>query len=323
MTDFESGGGSSSSTSRPFGNGAAQDDKKGFFLEIFSGTARLTSQMRSAGMACFPDIEIGRGQHYNLLRKSTQRCLLQMILEGKLVYLHCGAPCTVFSRARHNIENYAKARQKEAEGVSLALFTTLAVRNMMSVGGYFSIENPQSSTLWQFGPIHDIFKLKDVAFIVWHMCQYGVNCKKRTGLLTNVPGLSGLAKRCSGGHLHVPLRGPERVWEDGAWITRNRTRGAGAYPVEVSLVQIQQSRGHLFRTSTTSGLHERQQFERRLHKAAVAKRVRGQGPAGSIAGGNNISEDTELAVGEARQYIKSHPVVFGDFTKGQVQQLHR
>ncbi len=99
-----------------------------------------------------------------------------------------------------------------------------------------------------------------------------------------------------------PLRGPERVWEDGARITRNRTRGAGAYPVElcelwVSLVQ--KSIGHLFRTSTTSGLHECQQFERRLLKAAVAKRVRGQGPAGSIAGGNNISEDTELAVGEA------------------------
>ena len=92
MTDFESGGGSSSSTSRPFGNGAAQDDKKGFFLEIFWGTARPTSQMRSAGIACFPDIEIG--EQYNLLRKSTQRRLLQMILEGKIVYLHCGAPCT-------------------------------------------------------------------------------------------------------------------------------------------------------------------------------------------------------------------------------------
>ena len=34
-------------------------------------------------------------------------------------------------QARHNIKNYAKARQKEAEGVSLAIFTTLAVRNMM------------------------------------------------------------------------------------------------------------------------------------------------------------------------------------------------
>ena len=325
MTDFESGGTSSSSSSSPLRLGARQRERKGFFLEIFSGTARLTSHMRSAGIACLPDVEIGRGQHFNLLRKSTQRCLLQMILEGKIVYLHCGTPCTVFSRARHNIKHLARARQKEAEGISLALFTVLAVRNMINVGGYFSIENPQSSTLWQFGPIHDLFKLKDVAFIVWHMCEYGASCKKPTGLLTNIRGLSGLAKRCSGGHQHVPLRGTERVWEDGAWITRNRTRGAGAYPLElckqwVSLVQ--ESIGQLF-ASSEGCQHECQHFERRLQKATAPKRVLGQRPSKSIAGGGKDGEDSELTTREARDYIKKHPVIFGHFTKDQVRQLNQ
>lgn len=211
------------------------------FPGSFLGTGRLTRSMSIRGVPCFEDIEIDKGQEFNLLRKTTQDFLIYTILERKLLYVHFGCPCTVFSRARHNIRHWSRARQREAEGVSLAFFRVRAVRALISVGGYFSIENPLGSTLWQFPPIHSLFKLKDVIFVRWDMCQFGEHHKKPTGLLSNLAVLSGLAKRCTGGHVHRQLRGTERVvvdthslfvmlgrfwfkvfWGQGFWMTETR-----------------------------------------------------------------------------------------------------
>ena len=187
----------------------------GMFLELFSGTAHLTTALHDQGIPCLPDIEISKGDKYDLLRQEVQDIIIKFINEGIITYVHCGTPCTVFSRARHILRNFRKARLKEQQGVALALFTARVILALRRKGGFFSVENPLTSTLWQFGPIHRLFALKDVIFIQWHMCAYDTPYKKPTGLLTNIPLLSGLAKKCPGGHSHKQLRGSETVWEGG------------------------------------------------------------------------------------------------------------
>jgi len=303
----------------------SEPSRRGFILEFFSGTARLTRAFEEKGLATLPDIEVAKGHHFNLLRRKMQKFLLQLLLEGKVLYAHFGTPCTTFSRARHNIKNVMKARQKEADAVSLAIFTARAIRILIRCGGYFTLENPLTSTLWEFQPIRDLFRSKDVFFISWHMCQYGASCKKPTGLLGNIPGLSGLAKSCGGGHRHQHLRGSERVWDEGVWKSRNRTKSAGAYPPQLcqqwaSLVQ--DSIGHLFQLPHAVIRDQSRHVEWSLQEAAVATRHRvktGKNGAGARHFHTENSEFTE----EGKQHLKRHPVVFGQHTKSEAEEIRR
>lgn len=97
------------------------------FLEVFSGTAHLTSALHEQGVPCLPDIEVSKGAKFDLLRREVQGVILRLINEGIITYVHLGTPCTVFSRARHNLKNFRKARLKEQQGVALALFTARVV----------------------------------------------------------------------------------------------------------------------------------------------------------------------------------------------------
>lgn len=301
-----------------------EHEKQGCFLEVFSGTGRLTKTMNSRGIPCFEDIEIGKGQEFNLLRKTTQDFLIYTILERKLLYVHFGCPCTVFSRARHNIKHWTRARQKEAEGVSLALFTVRAVRALISVGGYFSIENPLGSTLWQFPPIYSLFKSKDVVFVRWDMCQYGEHHKKPTGLLTNLAAFSGLAKQCTGGHVHQQLRGTERVVVDGRWVSRNRTKGAGAYSqplCDAWTILVQSSLGTSFLADSDLVRRHQDGFINGLQKAACSKRMqsRTHGPADP----SRVSQakNDEFVTETTKLFLKKFPVRFGQHTKSEAAQI--
>lgn len=115
-------------------------------------------------------------------------------------------------------------------GVTLAIFSSRIAKLMNSLGLKWSIENPRSSRLWDFHPIKSLFSLHGVQFVSWDMCEYEVAHKKPTGLLTNIPSLAILARKCSGQHAHSQLRGTERVQVEGRTVTRNKTAGAGAYP---------------------------------------------------------------------------------------------
>ena len=296
----------------------------GFFLEMFSGTARLSKAMSEAGLPCLEDIEVGKGPTFNMLRKTSQKAVLRLISLGLILYCHFGTPCTVFSRARHNIKNWRKARQKELEGVTLALFTARCVRALVRRGCFFSIENPVTSTLWHFEPIRSIFKLQNVIFVRWHMCEYGAGYKKGTGLLTNVSALSGLHRSCQGGHSHQQLRGTERVIENGKWVSRNRTRGAGAYPTELcnlwaSLVQ------RFFKESDWTP-PEAQKWDRCFFNYELEKAASTSGVQESNQPPTDGRSDQDPGITEGLQdgriYLSKHPVVFGQHTKEQATKIY-
>ena len=292
-----------------------------YFLELFSGTANLTKAVSQSTLRVLPDVEKAKGRQFDLLNPRTQNFLLSLVKTGVLWCVHLGTPCTVWSQARHNIRDYVKARHKETVGVALALFSARMIRACLRHHVFVSMENPQTSRLWQFGPIRDLFKIRGMFFLTLHMCAYNQPYKKPTSILTNIPGLRALQKRCSGGHVHWHLRGSERVDIGGKPLARNRTTGAGAYPESLCRLWAQLLQAHAPRSAVgRCRPDDALDYLHGLEKAASGARRQ---PAAASGGGTQADGDfknTELFdvddrfLEESRQYLRTHPVVFGHFT---------
>ena len=169
-----------------------------------------------------------------MTRRTTQLFIFWLISSGVIWYVHFGTPCTVWSRARHNIVNQQRAYQRELVGIALALFTARICEAVSDLNLFFSIENPKTSRLWEFTPISNLLKLRNVRMVHFDLCQYGRPYRKSTSLMTNMPVLDSLARKCTRDHVHTILVGRERVWTGGRWEWKNRTAGAGAYPPDLA-----------------------------------------------------------------------------------------
>ena len=293
-----------------------------YCLEVFSGSGNLSAALKATGLPVLPDIEIQKGSEFDLLRKSTQTVLLRLLSTGKIKYVHFGTPCRVFSRARHNLQNYKQARLHETEGVALALFTVRCIRVMLRVGGYFSIENPLTSRLWDFEPVRELFRHRDSRFIRWDMCGFSTSYKKPTALLTNMPNLSGLARTCTRDHQHAVLRGSESRWVGGELKRGTKASFAGEYPMSLcttwaSLVsETLGSSSHSSRASRSMA----HGFKTALHEAVhcshrkVCQHARG-------ADKSSNTQKTDPTLTEATAYIREKGVVFGQHTNAEVQSL--
>ena len=203
---------------------------RSFVLGVFAGTARLSAACKRRGLATLPHMELLDGSWFDLTRRSTQDALLNFIRQGNIWYTHFGAPCSIFSRARHNIRNVQWARHKEMIGIGLAFVTVTTYRALTRLQNYWSIENPSSSRLLGFAPVARLLALPRVRFVNFDSCAYGTAYKKPTSLLTNLTALQTLARKCPGGHKHLQLRGSGQVTRvDGTTTWRTRTSAAGAY----------------------------------------------------------------------------------------------
>ena len=197
--------------------------------ELFSGSGNLTAALEKQGAPCLVPIDVQQCRHHDLSHPAVQRVILDVISRGILWYLHLGTPCTVWSRARHNIRNHKKARAKERLGLQLAAFSARIAWLCLDLGIGFSIENPRGSLLWSFGPMQQLLRDSRVFFVIYDSCCYKAGCKKPTAILTNNRSLCELSRRCDGQHRHEPLTGTWKVKIDGRWVTENRTSTAGAY----------------------------------------------------------------------------------------------
>ena len=294
-----------------------------YFLEVFSGTARLTEAVARQGLRVLPDMEVHKGRQFDMLRPEVQKFVLDLIRDGKVWAIHFGTPCTVWSRARHNLRNLRRARQKEAIGVALALFTARAIRLSIACNVSFTLENPQTSRLWEFGPIHDLFKNPKTHFFLLHMCGWGAPYKKPTGILTNIVDLERLVRKCTRDHVHVALRGSEVVVIDGKKQTRNRTAGAGAYPRSLceAWAQIlkelspQAAHGQATKQDTVGFLNGLETAVTRAHRLSSSP------TRSAVQKSNEDTDEIEPYLLDARRYIRSHPVVFGQFTAEDIAKI--
>ena len=278
--------------------------QRGVFWEIFSGSGHLSQASRAAGLGTLPPIDIKKGPAYDLIRRSTQNLIKQLILEENVSVLHMGTPCAVFSTARHNIKNHVRARARERVGCELAFFSAELARFCHSRGIQWSIENPASSRLWQFPAIEELFLLPGVKRVFFPYCQCGTKYKKPTMLLTNCELLEALSRSCTHRQHTTVLRGRKQHQQGGSVQWCNATELAGVYPPQLCRAWAQVMRPALLDVSEKPGA-DPQEFALKFEIAArkggskqfeLCKQFEGRSPAilESIAFGQHTRAEAAL-----------------------------
>ena len=238
MTSFEQGGGDqgrvhSGRGALPAGDRMSSSEGLAAW-EIFAGCGILTKSMVRRGFRMLRPLDLAHGPHHDLTHPAIQHVVIEQVKSGRIWYIHLGSPCTVFSPARHNIQNLREARRKERIGVQLAAFSARLAWLCLDMGLAFTIENPRGSRLWEFEPIQALLRDSRVYFIIFDACMFGAAYKKPTAILCNIQGLSGLARRCDGKHQHLQLRGTWRVRRGNKWVSESKTKTAGAYTASLA-----------------------------------------------------------------------------------------
>ena len=224
----ESGPEVSSQPRRPFG---CMSRPGGLFLEVFSGSGRLTAAVKNLGAATLSPVELKLGGHFDMRRRSSQETVLSWVKSGRVAYLHLGTPCTVFSRARHNLLHRQRAEEKERVGLELALFSIELIVTCIRYGVKWSLENPRNSRLFDLPVLAPHLQRRDVIKVHLDFCRYGEPYKKPTIIFTNHLELQLLERQCNHKKHAVVLRGSEVVTEGNSRQSVPKTRAAGAYPL--------------------------------------------------------------------------------------------
>lgn len=183
-------------------------------VEIFGGKGALTRHLRAAGLDAYPPIDISNGPDHDMSRASTQDFVISHILATRFSYIHFGTPCTVWSCARRNVADSVKNREKERNGVALAVFTARAIQACSEAGVRWSLENPATSRLWQFPVIASLSQLPNSRYVRFDMCRFGTPYRKPTLILTDVGPIARLVKTCCHAHRHQRLAGGVRMSTD-------------------------------------------------------------------------------------------------------------
>ena len=114
-------------------------------------------------------------------------------------------------------------------------------RALISVGGFFSIENPAGSYLFGYCEIAQLSSLCTCYLVKFAQCAFGLKfpdskpnefCRKNTYVLSNMKELRELSRKCPGisrRHKHAHAWGSVKV----KGKVRNRASLAGAYPPEL------------------------------------------------------------------------------------------
>ncbi|CAE7825222.1 unnamed protein product [Symbiodinium sp. CCMP2592] len=201
-------------------------------LEIFAGTARLTSQWRSAGLLVLPPIDVKiSGEVYesvDLLDDKVFQRVLLLCRVGAIAFLHVGLPCSTFSRARSRpggppplrslaqplgLHSLGNRFQDQLDRANLLMQRSIDLLEATIVaGGDASLENPLTSLLWQVPALQQL----KVRFHLYNLdldqCEFGK-------------------------HKHLPLKGKVRQAK-GSWVFATKPAQEYPLPLFAALAQL-------------------------------------------------------------------------------------
>jgi hypothetical protein len=223
-------------------------------LEVFAGGGRLSTAMKYVGLLvgapweAYPETGVVDHRHDIMSDENFMR-LVDDIRNRCYSYIHFGIPCRSWGPAgKRNHGTRTKtapegvgALPRELQGNAEAVIVALLCRELIDSAGYFSIENPYPSYLWNFREITALSTYTPCFMITFDQCSYSLQlpasrqvdfCRKRTALLTNVSSLARLERKCPGvcaTHQHEHAWGSRLV--DGKHV--KLTKLAGAYPQEL------------------------------------------------------------------------------------------
>ena len=221
-----------------------------WFLEIFSGTAHLTSAMRKLGMPCLPPIDITVCSEVpvplDVVDADRWQFVMQLILLGAIWFAHFGTPCNTFSAARKEGDGGPPPLRDEEFPDGLPdlgdehqaqvflgnLFrdrTCEACSALALMGFHFSIENPLGSLIWSTPKMISLKKWTRALFVDLDQCFFGAPSKKPTRLLVSHQVFqTWLARSCPENHKHITLKGKVFSKQFGRVVFR--TKLAQVYP---------------------------------------------------------------------------------------------
>ena len=230
--------GSESSSHRSCGDASCprqRDSISRSFLEVFSGSGHLTDAFCSHGWVIAGSIDIKKNPKHDVTRRAMQQALVNFVLSSSIGFIHFGCPCTAFSIARTGLRDLVKARHKERIACELAFFSIKLIEICLGLGIWWSVENPQSSMIWELPPMRRLMNRSDVFVIDFPMCAYGTAYKKPTRIITNCVELCSLTRTCRHKNHSQKLVGrTSYVDSKGNRHYVNRTELAGAYPQDLA-----------------------------------------------------------------------------------------
>lgn len=160
-----------------------------FILEIFAGTARISSALRKVGLPTFP-IDIDIYPSHDVLDPECAHSILNWIAGGRVMMVWLGMPCTTFSQARRNdgvgplplrdelhlwgLPNLKRHdARKLAEGNQLFNFTMKVLHLCQHHHVPYILENPLTSFAWSMPPLQKFCQLYQPGFCDLDFCAYG------------------------------------------------------------------------------------------------------------------------------------------------------
>ena len=184
---------------------------KRFGLELFAGTARITSAFLTFGLLMFP-IDICISTAHDFLDINLEHTLLHWIKSGRISFVWAGMPCTSFSQARKNdglgpgplrdwwhlwgLDNLSRAdRAKVFQGNQLLRITVRILEACHMCKVPYALENPATSFAWSIPMVSFINRFAP-ELITLDDCQYNESWKKPTTIMGQFWDLQPLAKRC-------------------------------------------------------------------------------------------------------------------------------
>ena len=202
-----------------------------------------------------PAWDILRGKEFDVLREENREWLEEQI--GRTLVVHFGTECKTFNRARelqrpgwrfpkplrsaqHPLGLpglTAKEKESLSRGNEMAEISVQLAFKLLAAGGYFIIENPEKSRLWDLPEFVRLSKQAGVKEWICHNCMLGGRHRKATKFLSNL-NLREVEKRCTDkdgkcdrtGCPHEPW---EPWWDEAAQKTVHPSAEETEYPEEL------------------------------------------------------------------------------------------
>ena len=186
-------------------------------LEVFAGSARLTSSLRQRGLPMLDPVDA----LWN--RDAFSPDIDALVRTGSCGWLWLAPPCSSFSPLR-NLDPGGPLRpagNPEGDPTNPMIKKGNALwRRALHLaglchehGGFFVLEHPRNSRAWQMKDTHRLVNRTKARMVAVDWCEYrdpgGLPNRKSTRLLTTAPWVSASwCKVCSRNHSHgLPLRG--------------------------------------------------------------------------------------------------------------------
>lgn len=209
-----------------------------FFLEIFSGTARLTQQVALLGVPVLPpiDIEISEmvPQPADLLDLGLWDRVMALAHIGAIFFVHLGTPCNTFTAARKLDGGPPPLRSVECplglpglspENQSLVTLGNLFVSRSVEISLH---AEAIFRSLWQTPAMHHLETSARAMDLDFDQCAFGAPSVKPTRLRVSSEALQDVCLSCPGDHEHELLQ--NQVWDPRRHRMVFRTKLAQEYP---------------------------------------------------------------------------------------------